>query len=83
LGEHKRFGPKVKERFVGLLKRVKWMELAKVGVKHVGGAVSYWSNSGGIGAIPAAAASLAMTTVTSGDESKEGASTGGPNWKTL
>lgn len=36
LGEHKLFGPKVREKVTGLLKRVKWMEVAKFGVKHVG-----------------------------------------------
>ena len=36
LGEHKRFGVQVKEKVIGLLKRVKWMEVAKLGIKHVG-----------------------------------------------
>lgn len=58
LGEHKRFGPKVKERVVGLLKRVKWMELAKLGVKHVGVPLAVGAMTGGLGALPAAAAML-------------------------
>lgn len=33
LGEHKRFGSKVKDNVVGLLKRVKWMEGLKIGAK--------------------------------------------------
>jgi KAP family P-loop domain len=36
LGEHKRFGPKIRASVVGLLKRVKWMEATKLGVKHIG-----------------------------------------------
>jgi hypothetical protein len=35
LGEHKRFGPAVKDKIVELLSRVKWMDLAKFGFKHV------------------------------------------------
>jgi hypothetical protein len=58
LGEHERFGPKVKERVVGLLKRVKWMELAKLGVKHIGVPLAVGAMTGGIGALPAAAAML-------------------------
>jgi hypothetical protein len=83
LGEHKRFGPKVKEKVVGLLKRVKWMELAKVGMKHVGVPLAIGAMTGGIGAIPAAAASLAMVAATSGEQSKESESTGGFNWNAL
>lgn len=58
LGEHKRFGPKIKEKVAGLLKRVKWMEVAKLGVKHVGIPFAIGALTGGIGAIPAAAAAL-------------------------
>lgn len=58
LGEHKRFGPKVKNKITGLLKRVKWMELAKLGVKHVGVPLAVGALTGGVGAIPAAAAAL-------------------------
>lgn len=36
LGEHRRFGPKVKEQVVGLIKRVKWMETAKAGITQFG-----------------------------------------------
>ncbi|WAH37046.1 KAP family P-loop NTPase fold protein [Alicyclobacillus dauci] len=36
LGEHKRFGPKVKERVAHLLKSVNWMRVAKFGVKEIG-----------------------------------------------
>lgn len=36
LGEHKRFGPIVKEKVAKLLKSVNWMRVAKFGVKEVG-----------------------------------------------
>lgn len=34
LGEHERFGQKIRGKITGLLKRVKLMELAKLGIKH-------------------------------------------------
>ena len=36
LAEHKRIGLKLRDRLTSLFKRVKWMEVAKLGVKHVG-----------------------------------------------
>jgi GTPase SAR1 family protein len=36
LGEHKRFGPRIKEKVAGLLKSVNWMRVAKFGVKEIG-----------------------------------------------
>lgn len=35
LGEHKRFGPKVRDGCVSLLKSVNWMRVANLGLKHV------------------------------------------------
>jgi hypothetical protein len=35
LGEHKRFGPKVRDGCVSLLKSVNWMRAAHLGLKHV------------------------------------------------
>ena len=35
LGEHKRFGPKVRDKCVSLLKSVNWMRIAHLGLKHV------------------------------------------------
>jgi predicted KAP-like P-loop ATPase len=34
LGEHKRFGPKVRAKCVSLLKSVNWMRVAHLGLKH-------------------------------------------------
>jgi GTPase SAR1 family protein len=36
LGEHKRFGPKIKGKVARLLKSVNWMRVAKFGVKEIG-----------------------------------------------
>jgi predicted KAP-like P-loop ATPase len=58
LGEHKRFGPKVKERVVGLLKHVKLMEVAKLGVKHVGIPLAAAVLTGSIGLVPPTLAAL-------------------------
>lgn len=73
LGEHKRFGPKVREKVTGLLKRVKWMEVAKFGVKHVGVPLAAGLLTGGVGALPAALASLVPT-----GSPSEPAKVGGP-----
>jgi len=54
LGEHKNLAPKLRDQVVGLLKRVKWMELAKLGIKHVGIPLATGALTGGLGAIPAA-----------------------------
>jgi hypothetical protein len=34
LGEHKRFGPALRDKVAGLLKRVNWMGVTKLGLKH-------------------------------------------------
>ena len=74
LGEHKRFGPKVKDRVVALLKRVKWMEVAKLGVKHVGVPIAAGLITGGAATLPALAASLVIGGKKSdSDENKDGA----------
>jgi hypothetical protein len=51
LGEHKRFGPAVKDNVVGLLKRVRWMEVAKLGFKHVGIPVATALLTGGVSGV--------------------------------
>lgn len=65
LGEHKKFGPKTKDWVVKLLKRVKWMELGKVAVKTVGVQLAVAAMTGGIGAVPAAAAAVGSAMVSS------------------
>ena len=58
LGEHKRFGPAVKDKIVELLRRVKWMDLAKFGFKHVVVPVGTALITGGGAAAFAAAGAL-------------------------
>lgn len=58
LGEHKSFGPKVRDGVVKLLKRVKWMEVGKLAIKHVGVPLAAAALTGGVAAIPVAAAAL-------------------------
>src|ERR1700723_2647483 len=65
LGEHKRFGPKAKDWVVKLLKRLKWMEMGKLAVKHVGIPVAIAAATGGIAAVPVAAAAVASAVASS------------------
>ena len=57
LGENKRFEPAVKEKVVGLLKRVQWMELGRQAIKY-GAPLAVAAMTGGVGALPAAGAAL-------------------------
>ena len=66
LGEHKRFGEKVRDSVVGLLKRVKWMEVLKSGGKAAAKygpalAVTYLSGGTVPAIIPAAISGLAAS----------------------
>lgn len=79
LGEHKRFGPKVKDKITGLLKRVKWMEIAKLGLKHVGVPLAIGALTGGVGAIPAAATALLPHLLRSGSAEKKDDETANQN----
>jgi hypothetical protein len=84
LGEHKRFGPLVKDKVVGLLKRVKWMEGAKLAVKYVGVPVAATLLTGGIAAVPVAAGALAAAATSAatggGESGKDGEKI---SWATL
>src|SRR5579871_6411225 len=55
LGEHKRFGPKVRDQVVGLLKRIEWMEVGRLAVKHVAVPLIAGAMTGGVATIPALA----------------------------
>jgi len=86
LGEHKKFGPKAKDWVVKLLKRVKWMGLAKVGVKTVGVPLAIAAATGGIGAVPVAAAAVTGAVVNSvldKKESADGKESAEINWSDL
>lgn len=58
LGEHKVFKHQVKDEVLGLLKRVQWMEVGRLAVRHVGIPLAAAAFTGGVGAIPAFLASL-------------------------
>jgi hypothetical protein len=87
LGEHKKFGPKAKDWVVKLLKRLKWMELGKLAIKHVGVPVAVAAATGGVAAIPVAAAMVAGAVVHSSlgktDSGEENDSTPDINWPAL
>jgi predicted KAP-like P-loop ATPase len=72
LGENKRFGAKARDFVVKLLKRLKWMELGKLAVKHVGIPVAIAAATGGIAAVPVAAAAVAGAVASSAMGKKEG-----------
>ncbi|HEY3412778.1 MAG TPA: P-loop NTPase fold protein [Armatimonadota bacterium] len=55
LGDHKRLGPKVRDRAVRLLKSVNWMRLIRLGVKDVGLPLLAAYASGGTSIVPHAA----------------------------
>jgi len=59
LGEHKKFGVAVRDKVISLLRRVKWMEVAKVGVRHVGVPLALAAFTGGAGAAASAIGSVA------------------------
>ena len=65
LGEHKKFGAKAKDWAVKLLKRLKWMEMGKLAVKHVGIPIVAAAATGGLAAVPVAAAAVASAVVSS------------------
>lgn len=58
LGEHKRFGPKVRDKCVSLLKSVNWMRVASLGLKHVAVPAIAAFATGGASLVPAFAESL-------------------------
>jgi predicted KAP-like P-loop ATPase len=63
LGEHKKFGAKAKDWAVRLLKRLKWMEMGKLAIKHIGIPIVAAAATGGLAAAPMAVAALASTVV--------------------
>lgn len=72
LGEHKKFGHKAKDWVVKLLKRLKWMEMGKLAVKHVGIPVVAGALTGGVAAVPVAIAAAVSTIAGGASGEKEG-----------
>ncbi len=57
LGEHKRFGPKVRDKCASLLKSVNWMRVAHLGLKHVAIPAIAAYATGGASVVPSLLAS--------------------------
>ena len=57
LGEHKRLGPKVRDKVVSLLKSVNWMRLARFGFKEIAFPAMSANLTGGASLIPTLASS--------------------------
>jgi predicted KAP-like P-loop ATPase len=86
LGEHKKFGAKAKDWVVKLLKRLKWMELGKLAVKHVGIPIAVAAATGGVAAVPVAAAAVASVVANSAlgkTEVEDGTASPEINWSSL
>ena len=86
LGEHKKFGHKAKDWVVKLLTRLKWMELGKLAVKHVGIPVVAAAATGGVAAVPVAAAVAASALASSAlgkARSGDGGDSAEINWSAL
>ncbi len=89
LGEHKRFGPKVRDRAVSLLKSINVMRAVKLGVKHVALPAAAALATGGLPAVPmAVGAGLGLATlIPRADEgegkTKAGQPTSAPDWEGL
>lgn len=58
LGEHKRFGPKLRDGCVSLLKSVNWMRVAHLGLKHVALPAIAAYATGGVSLVPSFLASM-------------------------
>jgi hypothetical protein len=72
LGEHKRFGPKIRDGAINLLKSVNWMRAAKFGAKHVALPALLAAATGGVAAIPMAlGASIGLSSLGKGEEAKD------------
>ena len=73
LGDHKKFGPKIRDNAVSLLKSVEWMRVAKFGLKHLVVPAIAAVATGGMAAIPAVfAASTAIAQATKDKPEHEG-----------
>lgn len=62
LGEHKRFGPKAREKVASLLNSVNWMRVARLGMKEVAIPAIAAYASGGASLIPSGLAALGRIT---------------------
>jgi predicted KAP-like P-loop ATPase len=72
LCSHKRFGPKVRDAALKLLKNVNWMRFAKLTLKHVAAPAAAAFFTGGAAAIPAAVAVSTGLAGLHGGDKKDG-----------
>ena len=64
LAEHKRFGPKIRDAVISLLKSVHWMRVTRLALQHVAIPAAAAFFTGGVTAIPQAlAASVGLTSI--------------------
>ncbi|MDO7854565.1 KAP family P-loop NTPase fold protein [Hymenobacter convexus] len=59
LGEHKRFGPKIRDKALQLIKSVNWMRVARLGLKEVALPALLATATGGASLLPSVVANLA------------------------
>lgn len=71
LGEHQRFGPKVRDKVVSLMKSVNWMRAARLGFKEVAFPAVAAYVSGGASVVPSLIKSAMSLAQVCGDEVKE------------
>lgn len=89
LGEHKRFGPKMRDGLVSLLKSVNWMRVASMGVKQVALPALSAYLTGGASLVPTLAAgakdipSSTVKGIADGEEADSEGETGELDWEQL
>ena len=59
LGDHKRFGPKIRDKALQLIKSVNWMRVARLGLKEVALPALLATATGGASLLPSVVANLA------------------------
>ena len=72
LGDHKRFGPKIRDKALDLLKSVQWMRVARFGFKHIALPAAAALATGGLAAVPVAVGlATGLSQVKSDDKPKD------------
>jgi hypothetical protein len=80
LGDHKRFGPKVRDKALDLLKSVEWMRIARFGFKHIALPAAAAFATGGAAAIPAVLGVATGLSQAKGSEKPESEEKGEGGW---
>jgi predicted KAP-like P-loop ATPase len=82
LGEHKRFGPKVRSKCASLLQSVNWMRVASLGLNHVAIPAIAAFASGGTSIVPALTGSFASLMPGANKDSSQSSDEAAPDAKT-